>query len=397
MGFFNRIAAITLKEFRQLSRDRLTFGMVVMIPLIQLLLFGYAINNNIRNINIGLVDEARSFASRSIVDAVRATQVVNIVRHYPTVQEAEAGITAGEVRAVLVLPANVDQRAANASQSQPLGQWLIDGSDNIVSSALLGLRNMPLQELQRSYLPQASPVFEAVLYFNPERRTPVNIVPGLLAVILTMTMILFTATAIVREKERGNIELLITTPLRSLELMLGKIIPFILIGLAQMTIILMLGHFVFDVPINGRPIQIVGATLLFIAASLTLGLIISTIAKTQLQAMQMTVFVLLPSILLSGFLFPYEGMPRPAWTTCERTPLPAGLYARGAGDRDAEIQEVTGLIVQRPAAPSVFRFRPARIAEPHLQLRGTCVGNQHDKPEHKKPGTWPGLLHSTCD
>ena len=341
MGFFNRIAAITLKEFRQLSRDRLTFGMVVMIPLIQLLLFGYAINNNIRNINIGLVDEARSFASRSIVDALRATQVVNIVRHYPTVQEAEAGITAGEVRAVLVLPANVDQRAANASQSQPLGQWLIDGSDNIVSSALLGLRNMPLQELQRSYRPQASPVFEAVLYFNPERRTPVNIVPGLLAVILTMTMILFTATAIVREKERGNIELLITTPLRSLELMLGKIIPFILIGLAQMTIILMLGHFVFDVPINGRPIQIVGATLLFIAASLTLGLIISTIAKTQLQAMQMTVFVLLPSILLSGFLFPYEGMPRPAQYIAEA--LPATHFVRmirGVVLRDAGLDNM---------------------------------------------------------
>ena len=343
MKFLGRIAAITVKEFRQLSRDRLTFGMVVMIPLIQLLLFGYAINNNIRNINVGLVDEANSFASRSIIAAVKATQVVNVVADYHSVQEAEAAITAGKVRAVLVLPNDLEQRAANRASLQPLGQWLIDGSDNIVSSALLGLRNMPLQELQRNSIQMSVPTFEAVLYFNPERRTPVNIVPGLLAVILTMTMILFTATAIVREKERGNIELLITTPLRSLELMLGKIIPFILIGLTQMTIILSLGHFVFDVPINGQPLQIVGATLLFISASLTLGLIISTIAKTQLQAMQMTVFILLPSILLSGFLFPYEGMPVPAQYIAEA--LPATHFVRmirGVVLRDASLFNMQG-------------------------------------------------------
>lgn len=341
MDSLARIAAVTLKEFRQLARDKLTFGMVVMIPLIQLLLFGYAINNNVRNISVGLVDEARSFASRSIIDAVRATQVVDFIQHYPTVQEAEAAITAGEVRAVLVLPDDLEQRAANTSSKLPLGQWLVDGSDNIVTSALLGLRNMPLQELRRDFAAPAVPLFESVLYFNPERRAPVNIVPGLLAVILTMTMILFTATAIVREKERGNLELLITTPLRSIELMLGKIIPFILIGLLQMFIILALGHFVFDVPINGRPEQIVGATLLFIAASLTLGLIISTIAKTQLQAMQMTVFVLLPSILLSGFLFPYEGMPQPARYIAEL--LPATHFVRmirGVVLRDAGLDDM---------------------------------------------------------
>ncbi|HTQ98721.1 MAG TPA: ABC transporter permease [Candidatus Acidoferrum sp.] len=339
MAFFGRILAITLKEFRQLSRDRLTFGMVVMIPLIQLLLFGYAINNNIRNINVGLVDQAQTSSARSIIAAVKATQVVNMVGYYDSVQEAEAAITAGKVRAVLLLPHDLDQRLTNRSNPQPLAQWLIDGSDNIVSSALLGLRNMPLQELQRNYAQQSiAPTFEAVLYFNPERRTPVNVVPGLLAVILTMTMILFTATAIVREKERGNLELLITTPLRSLELMLGKIIPFILIGLTQMTIILTLGHFVFDVPINGQPLNIVGATLLFISASLTLGLIISTIAQTQLQAMQMTVFVLLPSILLSGFLFPYEGMPLPAQYIAEV--LPATHFVRmirGVVLRDASL------------------------------------------------------------
>src|SRR5688572_9148633 len=326
MQFFSRISAITFKEFRQLSRDRLTFGMVVMIPLVQLLLFGFAINTNIRNINVGVLDEAQSSASRNIVETVLATQVVNLVESYTSIQQAEAAITAGHVRAVLVIPHNLDQRTANTNSALPLAQWLVDGSDNIVASALLGLRTMPLSLQPQGRVTQATPTFEVVLYFNPERRTPVNIVPGLLAVILTMTMILFTSTAIVREKERGNLELLITTPVRSFELMLGKILPYILIGLIQMTIILSLGHFVFGVPINGSPVHIVGATLLFIAASLTLGLIISTIAKTQLQAMQMTVFILLPSILLSGFLFPYEGMPQLAKGIAEA--LPATHFVR---------------------------------------------------------------------
>lgn len=326
MQLFARIGAVTFKEFRQLSRDRLTFGMVVMIPLIQLLLFGFAINTNIRNINIGILDQAQSTASRNIVAAVSATQVVNMLESYTSIQQAEVAITAGDVRAVLVIPHDLEQRVANKSSRLPFAQWLVDGSDNIVAAALLGLRDMPLDLQPQSGPAQASPVFEVVLYFNPERRTPVNIVPGLLAVILTMTMILFTSTAIVREKERGNLELLITTPIRSFELMLGKIIPYILIGLIQMTIILSLGHFVFGVPINGAATDIVGATLLFIAASLTLGLIISTIAKTQLQAMQMTVFILLPSILLSGFLFPYEGMPQLAKWIAEA--LPATHFVR---------------------------------------------------------------------
>lgn len=342
MSALSRIAAVTLKEFRQLSRDRLTFGMVVMIPLIQLLLFGFAINTNIRNISVGLLDEANSSASRYIVEAVRATQVVNFVESYHAPQEAEAAITAGRVRAVLVLPRDLEQRQANAASNLPLGQWLVDASDNIVASALLGLRNMPLAVAQDTRV-QPAPTFEVALYFNPERRTPVNIVPGLLAVILTMTMILFTSTAIVREKERGNLELLITTPLRSFELMLGKIVPYILIGLVQMTIILALGNLVFAVPINGAPLQIVGATLLFIAASLSLGLIISTVAKAQLQAMQMTVFVLLPSILLSGFLFPYEGMPRAAQWIAEA--LPATHFVRmirGVVLRDASLADLPG-------------------------------------------------------
>ncbi|NAW85876.1 ABC transporter permease [Photobacterium halotolerans] len=332
-----RMKAILMKEFRQLSRDRITFGMVVMIPLIQLLLFGFAINTDVRNIPVAIVDQSQSQYGRIITEAVKATQVVTVVATYATPREGEQAITAGTVRGVLVLPRDLDQRLA---QHRKAGQWLVDGSDTMVSSALLQLQNMPVDNLVSDYKAQQSsvmtPTFEVALYFNPERRTAVNIVPGLLGVILTMTMILFTSAAIVRERERGNLELLITTPVHSLELMLAKIAPYIVIGLIQVVIILGLGHYIFAVPINGPVSQILFGTLLFIAASLTLGLVISTIAQTQLQAMQMTVFILLPSILLSGFMFPYEGMPVVAQWIAEVLPathfmrMIRGIVLRGA-------------------------------------------------------------------
>lgn len=323
---FTRIHAIVKKEFRQLGRDRMTFGMVVMIPIIQLLLFGYAINTEVRHIPVAVVDLSHSAAARVIEQAVVASQIVVVTERYQTPKEAELAIVKGSVRAALVFPPNLASRIV---QQQPLAQWLVDGSDTMVSSALLQLRNMPLDQIFIDPMLNAQKAqqhFEVALFFNPTRRAAVNIVPGLIGTILTMTMILFTSTAIVRERERGNLELLITTPIRPIELMLGKIIPYILVGLIQMTLILALGYWVFDVPINGALHQIYAATFLFIAASLTVGLIISTIAKTQLQAMQMTIFVLLPSILLSGFMFPYEAMPNFAQWIAEA--LPATHFIR---------------------------------------------------------------------
>src|SRR5690606_8288958 len=349
MNLLTRIGAITRKEFRQLSRDRMTFGMVVMIPLIQLLLFGYAINLNIRHIPAGVTDLANSSLSRSIVASATATQVVDLQRAYSSVQEAETAITRGEVKAVLVLPADLERRyndgqpRSRLEGGQALGQWLVDGSDTVVAGAIRGLGNLPVHPVRPQAGRDEVPNFDVVLYFNPEQRTAVNIVPGLLATILTMTMILFTSTAIVRERERGNLELLITTPLHPVELMIGKILPYILIGVLQTGIILGLGRLVFDVPIQGSAVQILSATLLFITASLTLGLIISTIAKTQLQAMQMTVFVLLPSILLSGFMFPYDGMPEPAQWIAEA--LPATHFVRmirAVVLRGAEVGQLVG-------------------------------------------------------
>ncbi|WP_428612598.1 ABC transporter permease [Shewanella sp.] len=322
LASLRRIKSITTKEIRQLKRDRITFGMVVMIPLIQLLLFGYAINTDVRNVPVVVVDQSNSAAGRWIVEAIKVTQVVRIEKHYASAEEAEAAITRGEVRAALILPPNLTEKLANG---ETLGQWVVDGSDTMVASAISQLKNMPLDQITGQDT-QRLPTFEVALFYNPEQRSAVNIVPGLIAVILTMTMILFTSAAIVRERERGNLELLITTPIKPLELMLGKILPYIFVGLVQMTIILGLGHLIFDVPINGAIAQLLMGTLLFIAASLTLGLIISTIAKTQLQAMQMTIFIILPTILLSGFMFPFEAMPEPAQWIAEL--LPATHFMR---------------------------------------------------------------------
>ncbi|HAS6345493.1 TPA: ABC transporter permease [Vibrio vulnificus] len=333
MNALYRMKAIMVKEFRQLSRDRITFGMVVMIPLIQLLLFGYAINTDIRDIPVAVVDQSESTAGRILTESVKVTQVVSVTQRYATAEEAEQAIQDGIVRAALILPNDLTQRMA---QGRALGQWIVDGSDTMISAAILGLQTMPLTDFDFQIRPKPTQTFEVALYYNPSRRSAVNIVPGLLGVILTMTMILFTSAAIVRERERGNLELLITTPVRSFELMVAKIVPYIFVGLIQVFIILGLEHVIFGVPINGSVAQILLGTLLFIAASLTLGLVISTIANTQLQAMQMTVFILLPSILLSGFMFPYEGMPVAAQWIAEVLPathfmrMIRGIVLRGA-------------------------------------------------------------------
>ncbi len=338
MSLFSRIHAVMVKEFRQLSRDKITFGMVVMIPLIQLILFGYAINTDVRNIPVAIVDHSHSSSGRFLTEAVRVSQVTQIRKAYPTVQEGEEAIRNGTVRAVLFLPEDLDQRIG---QGRQLGQWIVDGSDTMIGSAIMKLRNMPPGDLGIHAGKEAvEETFSVTLLYNPSRRSAVNIVPGLLGVILTMTMILFTSAAIVRERERGNLELLITTPIHPLELMIAKIIPYIFIGLIQVVIILGLGYLIFDVPINGELSQILFGTLLFIAASLTLGLVISTLTSTQLQAMQLTVFVLLPSILLSGFMFPYEGMPVPAQWIAEILPathfirMVRGIILRGADLQD---------------------------------------------------------------
>lgn len=331
----DRINAITVKEFKQLVRDRITFAMIVLIPLVQLLLFGYAINTDVRQVPAGFVNDSPSASALQVLQDIAATNVVQWRAQYASLAQAEQAISRGEVAAVLYLPADFNRRLLDRqfttdplelALQRPVGHWITDGSDPMLTGAIKGLRQLPLQLKGIPPVVPAALPFELVSYFNPEGRTAVNIVPGLVAVILTMTMILFTSAAIVREREQGNMEFLINTPVRPLELMLGKIVPYMVVGFVQMAIILGLGHGLFSVPLPSNHAALLVTTLLFVLASLTLGLLISTRAQSQLQAMQMTVFVLLPSILLSGFMFPFDAMPKPAQWIAEI--LPATHYVR---------------------------------------------------------------------
>jgi ABC-2 type transport system permease protein len=349
-----RIQAIITKELLQLSRDRMTFAMVIMIPLVQLLLFAFAINTNVRNIPVGVVDHSQTSLSRVLQQTVSATGIITFTHNYHSVKAAQKAIDSNEVRAVLIIPKDVSQRlvrhpsvgfglppSSKQETSRPIAQWLVDGSDTVIAGSIKSLRNMPLVELLDKPANRHTPTFEVTLLYNPEQRSVVNIVPGLVAVILTMTMIMFTSAAIVREQERGNMEMLITTPLAPIELMIGKIFPYIFIGAIQVSIILGLGYWLFNIPFNGGLSQLAIATLLFICASLVLGLVISTIAKNQLQSMQMTIFILLPSILLSGFMFPYEGMPLPAQYIAEALPATHFIrLIRGVVLRDVDVIEM---------------------------------------------------------
>ncbi len=350
-----RTAAVIVKELHQLRRDRMTFGMIVMIPLLQLVLFGYAINTDVRHLPVGVVDLSDTTYSRALISGLQATQAVEFDYVYGSRQQAEDAITRGDTKAVLVIPPDLPQRLVShpnypvgntalrsqwntTNPNQPIAQWLVDGSDTMVSATVRALRNFPLNEVAGLPYRMGTPSLEVVEYFNPEQRSAVNIVPGLLAIILTMTMIMFTGAAIVREREQGNMEFLINTPIRPIELMLGKITPYVLAGLIQVGIILGMGHLVFDVPVRGPLLTLLAAALLFIFASLTIGLVISTIAKTQLQAMQMTVFILMPSILLSGFMFPYEAMPEAAQWIAEALPATHFMrLIRGIVLRDASL------------------------------------------------------------
>jgi len=349
-----RIQAIITKELLQLSRDRMTFAMVIMIPLVQLLLFAFAINTNVRNIPVGVVDHSQTSLSRVLQQTVSATGIITFTHNYHSVKAAQKAIDSNEVRAVLIIPKDISQRlvrhpsvgfglppSSKQETSRPIAQWLVDGSDTVIAGSIKSLRNMPLVELLDKPANRHTPTFEVTLLYNPEQRSVVNIVPGLVAVILTMTMIMFTSAAIVREQERGNMEMLITTPLAPIELMIGKIFPYIFIGAIQVSIILGLGYWLFNIPFNGGLSQLAIATLLFICASLVLGLVISTIAKNQLQSMQMTIFILLPSILLSGFMFPYEGMPLPAQYIAEALPATHFIrLIRGVVLRDVDVIEM---------------------------------------------------------
>jgi ABC-2 type transport system permease protein len=340
----SRLGAIIRKEVRQLRRDRLTFGMVVGLPIIQMLLFGFAINTDVRDLRTAIADEAGTHLSREFIAAVGASQVADIVAHVDTPMDLERLLRLGKISIGVHLPPDFDRRVMDANRAA--AHILVDGSDPTILGVANQLVQMPVRFDSAPVERERADNIVVRPYYNPERRTPVNIVPGLMGIILTMTMMLFTAVAIVRERERGNLELLINTPVSSAELMIGKVVPYILIGLIQLALILGVGELLFDVPVRGSILDLYLAAALFIAANLALGLLISTIAKTQFQAMQMTVFVLLPSILLSGFMFPFDGMPRFAQILGELLPNTHFIrLTRGIMLREARLGELLPAIL----------------------------------------------------
>jgi ABC-2 type transport system permease protein len=333
MIWLERLLAIAAKEARQLARDRVTFGMIIGVPILQILLFGYAINFDVRDVDAAVLDQSRTALSRQLVGDLQATQVIRVVHHADSERELRQLMQSGEAKVGIVISADLERRLYEGDR--PAVQFLVDGSQPALEDIAQGLGSMPV--LQRAGVREAGiRRFEIRTEYNPARRTAVQIVPALVGTILTMTMVIFTSGAIVRERERGNLELLITTPVTRGQLLTGKLLPYVVIGLIQTTLILAVGRALFGVPMVGSLVDLYLGALVFIAAALALGLFISTIAQTQFQAFQMAFMTMLPSILLSGFMFPFEGMPAAAQAIAQLLPLThfneiiRGIALRGA-------------------------------------------------------------------
>lgn len=334
MKAMTRLLAIMRKELLQLRRDRLTFGMIVGIPVMQMLLFGYAINTDVRNLVAAVANQADTHLSRQLIADLEQSQVLRIDYVVDTQEELEQLLRRGQISIGVFLPPDFDRRSLDPRRSA--AQLLVDGADPTILGVANQIRNLALRFDTVTADREKSSTFEIRPFYNPERRSAVFVIPGLIGMILTLTMMLFTAVAVVREREHGNLELLINTPVSTTQLMVGKVVPYILIGLIQLALIMAVGRLLFAVPVNGSVFELYLAALLFIAANLALGLFVSTVVKTQFQAIQMTIFFLLPSILISGFVFPFEGMPRIIQIIGEILPnthfirLTRGIMLRGA-------------------------------------------------------------------
>ncbi len=301
------------KEFIQMRRDRLTLGIMIGIPVLQLLMFGFAIQTDVRHIPTVVLDESRTHASRDLIAAFANTGNFRLIAHVDGRPQLDRALARGDAQAAIVVPNDYARDVGRGVTATV--QVIVDASDPLASQAALAaaagvaqIRNLAIlmAAAGRTTLPVEARVRPR---YNPGLRSPNYIVPGLVGVILTLTMVLVTAMAIVRERERGTLEQLIVTPITKSELMLGKITPYVGVGLIQMSVVLLLGRFVFDVPLTGSVALLYGIAIVFIVASLALGLFISTLVRTQQQAMQVSFFFVLPNILLSGFMFPRAAMP----------------------------------------------------------------------------------------
>ncbi len=344
----HRTLAVFIKEFQQMLRDRLTFAMAIGIPVLQLVLFGYAINTDPKGLPTAIVSYDSGAMARSLVATLQNTGYFKVTRLGASEAEAEALIEEGEVQFMVVIPPDFSRRVVRGER--PAILVAVDATDPSASgNAIAALAQVAGQALRHDLtgplraLQAGPPPYELRIHrrYNPEGLSRYNIVPGLIGTILTMTMVMLTGLAMTRERERGTMENLLATPVRPVEVMLGKILPYIVIGYVQLGVILGAALLLFEVPMVGSLVLLMAMIGIFMLANLAVGFTFSTLARNQLQAMQMTFFFFLPSLLLSGFMFPFRGMPRWAQWLGEVFPLTHFLrIVRGIMLKGNEITQV---------------------------------------------------------
>ena len=332
----NRILAVLTKEFIQLTRDKLTYAMILVMPIVQLMLFGYAINSDPRDLPTAVLVQDHGPMARSALSALAHNGYFKIVREAASPEELDQAIARGEVQFALTIPADFTRRVVRGDDAQILVE--ADASDPAATGgAIAALANLPRTALSRDLVGPVAPSssmgvdkdpFEVVIHrrYNPEAITAYNIVPGLLGVVLSLTLVMMTSLGMTREYERGTMESLLATPAKPIEVMIGKLSPYVVVGLIQTVVILVLARVLFSVPMAGGWDALALGVVLFILGSLSLGFLISTVARNQLQAVQMSFFYILPSILLSGFMFPFRGMP--AWAQALGSVIPVTHFLR---------------------------------------------------------------------
>lgn len=330
---WQRLKAIIKKEFIQLKRDRTTLGMIIMLPVMQLLLFGYAINTDPKNLPTAVISEDNDFLTRSIIAGLQNSEYFKIMHDISSDEQGDKLLRQGKVLFVISIPDNFTRNVLRGHKPEILLQADATDATAIAGavSALTGITQKVVQENLKgnlSYLKNKQPAFSIIVHkaYNPEGFTRYNIVPGLIGIVLIFTGVMMTALAITRERERGTMENLLSMPVKPIEVMIGKIMPFVFIGLFQVGMVLLIARFLFGIPVFGSVWLLFACSLLFIVCNLSIGFLISTVAKNQTQALQMSVFVLLPSIILTGFMFPFQGMP--VWAQMIGRCIPLTYFVR---------------------------------------------------------------------
>jgi ABC-2 type transport system permease protein len=370
-GMFRRMWAMIVKEFVQMRRDRMTFATMLFVPVLQLTLFGFAINTDPKHLPTAVLVRDEGPLTRAVLQAMKNTDYFDFREQVRSSEDLDRLVRSGEVQFAIEIPASFERDVRRGDR--PAILVIADATDPVaIGNAMASLQGLVDSALKRELRGPDAPVmkmqspFEITLQrrYNPEGITQYNIVPGLLGVVLTMTMMMYTALAVTREIERGTMENLLSMPIKPVEIMIGKIAPFVLVGFVQMTIILLAAHYVFGVPIMGSVALLITLSTLFAASNLAVGYTFSTVAQNQLQAVQMTFFFFLPNFLLSGYAFPFRGMPQWAQVIGEGLPLThfirivRGIMLKGNGFADMRM-DVAALAIFMLAAMllALFRFR----------------------------------------